>query len=161
MLTRQKILLKLLVNSEGHSTRLKLFKLAFLLSMEGTSEGLRTFYQFLPYLYGPYSFTLNYELNQLVNIGAISFPDKDRIELTAIGNKIATEKQKASLLQDLESLQAEYGVLNQKALLNIVYEKFPWFTFKSTQSNKIKTKKIRLIVPTTLLAIRVFKLMDY
>ena len=61
MLHRQKALLSILQQVGGQATTLQLMKWAFLLGQETQSHGGKTFYQFIPYRYGPYSFTLNRE----------------------------------------------------------------------------------------------------
>ncbi len=61
VLHRQKALLSILQQVGGQATTLQLMKWAFLLGQETQSHGGKTFYQFIPYRYGPYSFTLNRE----------------------------------------------------------------------------------------------------
>jgi uncharacterized protein (DUF488 family) len=143
MLTRQKILLQILVKADGQCTKIELTKLSFLLAKEGRSEQLKTFYEFVPYLFGPYSFTLNHELEHLVRSGFIKLPDENIIELTAFGKKNAPSEHDPRLLRDFELLQMNYLRLSQSKLVDRVYEKYPWFTLnsKSTEKRKV-TKKL-------------------
>lgn len=141
MLKRQKILLSLLNISGGRASRITLFKLAFLLSEEGQSEQLQTFYEFMPYLYGPYSFTLNHELDTLLRSGLINFVGTEGVELTSAGRLAAGHKFEPTLIQDLTVLEAEYARMNQKSLVNYVYDKFPAFTMNSSKPANRKTTR--------------------
>jgi len=69
MLIRQKVILSLIdqmgnqspSGNHGKVSRLQLVKWAFLLENE---RKMKTFYQFVPYHYGPFSFTLYHELGK-------------------------------------------------------------------------------------------------
>jgi len=138
MLTRQKILLRILADTGGKCTKIQLTKLSFLLANEGRSDQLKTFYEFLPYLFGPYSFTLNHEIDTLVRFGYIKLPEENDIELTTIGKKASRLNSDPRLDRDFELLHTSYGSLNQNVLLTRVYEKYPWFTANSKTVNKRK-----------------------
>lgn len=139
MLTRQKILLQILRSNDGQCSKMELAKLSFLLSKEGRSEQLKTFYEFVPYFYGPYSFTLTHELNHLLQAGFIEFPDETAIKLTTYGAQHAPRDFDARLNRDLELLEQKYSDLSQNKLVDLVYEKFPWYTVKSKLANKRKS----------------------
>ncbi len=131
MLKRQKILLQLLANANGSLSRTRLTKLAFLLSQLGKSEYLHTFYEFLPYLYGPYSFTLNHELDTLLRSGTVSLNEKDRILLTKVGHYQIENLNEPQLSRDFELVEKRYGALDQNSFIDTVYEQYPWFTINS------------------------------
>lgn len=141
MLTRQKVLLFLLANSNGSSSRTRLIKLAFLLFKQGKSDWLQTFYEFVPYLYGPFSFTLAHELDCMLRNGMLRFNERDRIELTDDGYRLANQLHEPQLSKDLDALKTEYGALNQNSFIESIYQNFPWFTVNSTKVDKQKTKK--------------------
>lgn len=139
MLTRQKILLRILADAGGKCTKIQLTKLSFLLANEGRSDQLKTFYEFLPYLYGPYSFTLNHEIDSLVRFGYVKLPEENDIELTNIGKKNSALHRDPRLDRDFELLHNSYGSLSQNALLTRVYEKYPWYTANSKSISKRKS----------------------
>jgi uncharacterized protein (DUF488 family) len=142
MLNRQKILLKLLSDNDGHCTKLELTKLAFLLSKEGRSEHLKTFYEFVPYKFGPYSFGLSHELGSLTKEGLISVSDDDQISLTSKGIKTCKQALEARLARDIELLKDNYASLSQSKLVDTVYAKYPWFTMNSQFANRRKAKRV-------------------
>lgn len=142
MLHRQKIVLKLLSEKKGQCSKLELTKLAFLLSKEGRSEHLRTFYEFVPYKFGPYSFGLSHELGSLTKEGLISITDEDQVFLTSKGTKASNQALEARLARDIELLQINYGSLSQSKLIDVVYAKHPWFTMNSQFVTKRKAKKV-------------------
>ncbi len=94
---------------------------------------MRTFYEFLPYLYGSYSFTLNHELDNLLRSGTISLNEKDRILLTVDGRRQIENMYESQLSSDFELLKKQYGALEQQSFLETVYKQFPWFTVNSKQ----------------------------
>ncbi len=124
---------------------MQLAKLSFLLAREGRSDQLKTFYEFVPYLYGPYSFTLNHELDNLVRYGLLLLPTDEKLELTKEGQKAVGNKLDARLLRDLELLEKNYGRLDQSSLVDEVYKKYPWFTLNS--SNKRKRNAAQIEAP--------------
>lgn len=142
MLNRQKILLRLLGDNDGHCSKLQLTKLSFLLAQEGRSEQLKTFYEFVPYKFGPYSFTLAHELGSLVKEGLLIISESEQVELTPKGKKLARQALEVRLARDIELLNQNYKALEQKKLIDFVYEKYPWYTANSQFPNKRKAKKI-------------------
>ncbi len=134
MLKRQRILLQLLADSGGTLNRTRLFKLAFLLSRLGKANCLENFYEFLPYLYGPYSFTLNHELDNLACSGMVNFNDDGKITLSAKGGEAANSLNEPGLSDDRKLIRNEYGKLGQQSLIQTVYKQYPWFTVKSSKA---------------------------
>src|SRR5258708_4600631 len=68
MFSRQRAILRLIANEGGAVCRLRLVKLAFLLSREPNAP--RTgIYDFVPYKRGPFSFTLYHDLRTLEREG--------------------------------------------------------------------------------------------
>ena len=88
MLIRQKAILSLIEQmsdqlpdgKEEKVSRLQLVKWSFLLDKE---KKVPTFYQFVPYLHGPFSFTLYHELNSLIRNNYIIEPSKNAIQRTS------------------------------------------------------------------------------
>lgn len=90
MLHRQKVLLLILQQVGGKADNLQLMKWSFLLSQETLSQGGKTFYHFIPYRYGPYSFTLNQETDSLIRSGFLEKDSNNSWNLTDIGKKADT-----------------------------------------------------------------------
>lgn len=139
MLKRQKILLNILNQSGGKLSRVKLVKIAFLLSNnEKIRDGI-PFYDFVPYKFGPFSFAMYRELAALERDGYIQTTDKS----IAVCDRLATEVTK--LIQDLPSrIQYEiYNVVREFArmsntnLLRHVYKQFPWYASASDRQDLV------------------------
>ena len=132
MFTRQKILIRIIEKAGGQMTRLHLVKLAFLLSPNIPTK--TRFYQFVPYLYGPFSFTLYHELEQLTSLGLLSCDTTDDKTLRLINHQAT---QPLGLNQDLDHaitrLITRYGKLSLSELIDDVYHRYPWFTLNSDQ----------------------------
>ena len=77
MLNLQKTLLRLLTSAQRPVGRLELTRLAFLLREEMSSQGGSTFYDFLPYKHGPFSFCL-YLTPQSPHLASITPASKKR-----------------------------------------------------------------------------------
>lgn len=129
MLNRQKVAIRVLQECGGRASRLQLMKLLFLLEQEFPSGGGSAFYRFMPYQYGPYSFSLNHELTQLVRDGLIR-EGETSWNLTDVGCAFEASLS-TEVVQDVESLIETYGSCSVQRLRNDVYERYPWFTLLS------------------------------
>lgn len=137
MLHRQKALLAILQQVGGQASTLQMMKWAFLLSQETSSHGGKTFYQFLPYCFGPYSFTLNRETDTLVRNGLVEKIDKKTWALTALGQKQSVNLPK-QISQDIATVTHQYGDLSGSDLIETVYAHYPWFTVNSDLPGKCR-----------------------
>ncbi len=117
-----------------------MMKWAFLLSQETSSHGGKTFYHFLPYHFGPYSFTLNRETDALVRSGLVEKVNVKTWELTHLGQKQSINlPQKIS--RDIASVTQQYGEFSGSELIETVYAHYPWFTVNSDLPGKRKEKR--------------------
>ncbi len=130
MLHRQQALLAILQQVGGEASTLQIMKWAFLLGKETPSHGGKTFYQFIPYRYGPYSFTLNRETDALVRNGLVKKTGQSSWQLISYGYGQQNNLPK-SVAQDITSIAQQYGQLSGAALIDSVYAKYPWFTVNS------------------------------
>ncbi len=119
----------MLQQTGGIASSLQMMKWAFLLSSETLSQGGKTFYQFIPYRYGPYSFTLNQETDSLIRNGFLLRNDNDW-ELTTLGKNLDINLPK-DISQDIQKIATIYGKLSGQKLVNLIYEKYSWFTVNS------------------------------
>lgn len=122
-----RIILMALFNPPESMTKIKLVKLLFLFSMEGTDST----YSFLPYKYGPFSFQLYRNLSALSHAGWMDgellkiHDDKKEDALNEI-------RMLPKLTRDnLINIHQRYGRLSEKEILKIVYAKYPEFIFRS------------------------------
>src|SRR5437867_6762271 len=77
VLTRQKSILRLISNAGGCIGKTRLHKLAFVLRDEVPGTPTSQVYQFVPYHFGPYSFTMNHDLKKLESEGFVRISDKE------------------------------------------------------------------------------------
>ncbi|MBP0026530.1 MAG: DUF488 domain-containing protein [Roseofilum sp. SID2] len=140
MLYRQRILLKIIQKTGGNVSLLQLMKWSFLLHQETPSGGGSTFYGFIPYLYGPYSFTLNREVDVLVRNGFLKKQESNRWQLTPVGQQQEVRLPN-QIHEDISTVINEYGKLSISELKNTVYHHYPWFTINSTIDNKCKPER--------------------
>ncbi len=66
-----------IANEGGRIEILRLVKLSFLLKATSERSPKAGLYDFVPYKYGPYSFTLNYELRAIERDGWVRVTDRD------------------------------------------------------------------------------------
>ncbi len=134
-IVRQKIILRLIERAGGKVARLNLVKWAFLFGQEYQREYSETYYQFLPYLHGPFSFTLYHEVDGLLREGILVAPTERTLEL-------GTESNAADFLlsreieRDIVEFWSRYGSYSTERLLNTTYRQYPWYTLKSENPQK-------------------------
>lgn len=136
LLTRQKIILAILVEAEHSLTRTVLVKLAFLLRHECLTAD-QSFYDFVPYRFGPFSFALYRELTALHRDGYVAEQD-GRVALVA-RNQALTEAKVNELPRSsrlgVSRIVSKYAGMDQAELLRGVYERYPWYALKSELEN--------------------------
>lgn len=133
MLTRQKAILGLLDGANGTLSRTKLIKLAFLLQRETLNGKSDSFYDFVPYKFGPFSFTLYHEMNALEKNGYIEVFDES---LQINPNLSQSVRALVAGLPErirvaVAGIIARYGKRKQRDLIKEVYKKYPWFATRS------------------------------
>lgn len=133
VLTRQKTVLSLLTQADRPLSPTVFVKLVFLLRHETSLQKDRSFYDFVPYNFGPFSFTLYWELGSLRQNGYVT-PEEERIALCGRTRDLA-EKEAEDLPSSIRTAVAEvldrYGKMNQRALVRDVYARYPWYATKS------------------------------
>ena len=136
MLIRQKVILSLIDQMGGQVSRLQLVKLAFLLGKEAR---MKTFYQFVPYHHGPFSFTLYHELETLRRNGYILFhPSEDGIQRVS---DVAIPPLNKGLGKQIIGFLRRYRELSTEELINHVYSCYPWFTINAEASERRMEKR--------------------
>ena len=144
MLIRQKVILSLIDQmggqmsdgTQGKVSCLQLVKWAFLLEKEAK---MKTFYQFVPYHHGPFSFTLYHELETLRRNGYIRFlTPEDRIQRV---NDVAIPPIDSALGNAIKDFSGKYRSLSIEKLVNHVYSHYPWFTINAKTSEHRREKR--------------------
>lgn len=133
VLTRQKTVLSLLVQADRPLSPTVFVKLVFLLRQETELGKDRSFYDFLPYNFGPFSFTLYWDLGSLRQNGYVT-PEEERISLCDRTRDLAeqeTEGLPASIRTAVADVLGRYGTMNQRALVRDVYARYPWYATRS------------------------------
>ena len=135
MLIRQKVILSLIDQMDSQVSRLQLVKLAFLLGQE---VEIKTFYQFVPYHHGPFSFTLYHELETLRRNGYIIEPPKEEIRRVS---DVAIPPIDCTLSNAIKDFSKRYSTLSTKALIKHVYFNYPWFTINAKAAEQRKEER--------------------
>lgn len=133
MLNRQKIVLALLDSAERALSRTEFVKLMFLLRQETPLGKEMPFYDFVPYKFGPFSFSLYRELEALSRDGYI-VEGPDHIALSVnmrdqIGSMLG--KLPRIVLETVSGVIHRYGRMSQDALMKETYKRYPWYATKS------------------------------
>lgn len=108
-------------------------KLIFLLDKKTTVGSISSFYDFVPYKFGPFSFTLYRELSNLRKNGYVDAQD-DFVQLN--GDLAPLIKQKINelpkqLMKSINYIVNRFSNTSQNELLRQVYAEYPWFAINS------------------------------
>ncbi len=124
---RQKVLLGLLENSPRESvSKIQMMKWLFLLKEEESIGKHGSFYDFLPYDYGPYSFQVYKDVAELERLGLIA-SGKESFRLLANAKEVLSPRVQEALQRILE----RYAGFPNKELMEYVYECYPWYASRS------------------------------
>lgn len=134
MYYRRKIILALFQIFDGKIDKISLQKLLFLFTQKQT----KTEYDFIPYLYGCYSYSLNADLTAMVKKGLL-FETKDDFT-----NNISTDYYKS--LKDVDKkiileVKSIYGKMNANALMKHTYLNFPYWAINSVKAKEILSEE--------------------
>lgn len=134
MFYRRKIILALLQAFDGHLPKISLQKLLFLFANRQTKPD----YDFVPYLYGCYSFSANADLTAMVRHGQLS---EDKTSFTKIGSvdyvKTLNEKDK-KILVDIKNT---YGKLTPNSLMKLTYLNYQYYAINSVKAKEFLTNE--------------------
>lgn len=135
MLRRQRTILKLFGTADCPVPATKLQKYVFLLRQETFLGRDSTFYDFLPYKYGPYSFAAQREVEALTAYGYLA-PSGSSLSLTSLGAREAmsvdSDTSRAVLF-----IVSKYGKIGLQPLLKDVYARYPWYARNSELQNLV------------------------
>ena len=129
MLRRQRTILHVLTAADGSVSATQLQKYVFLLREETFLGQDGTFYEFLPYRFGAYSFAAQREIEALTNCGYIESTSSS-LCVTALGKREARQVD-SDTARAILTIVSKYGKIPLKALLRDVYCRYPWYASKS------------------------------
>lgn len=125
MFYRRKIILALIELLGGEVEKLRFQKLLFLYAMRKQNPE----YDFVPYKFGCYSYSANADMKAMVKRGTLSETENAYTKEDK-ANYISTLKVKDKVL--LKQVVADYGQMNNSALIKHTYLNFPFYAIHST-----------------------------
>ena len=144
MLIRHRTILFLLTRVPKPLTRTVFVKLVFLLRHETPLKNVASFYDFVPYKYGPFSFTLYRDLELLRQEGYVTTGDKIALcEHTLSQTQSETEKLTASMASAVIDIVNRHSARSPNALISDIYRRYPWFALNSElpERNPVSTQR--------------------
>lgn len=136
MFTRQKILLALLQAADRPVSRLELTKWAFVMRHDSPSRGGASFYDFVPYHFGPFSFALYQEMDKLVTQGLVVQSDATHWSSSST-TSLKLEKDLATEAKNFGNRLAKRNIDN---LIDEIYSRFPEYTVNSKRARLAERK---------------------
>ena len=136
MLTRQKTILALLSQASESLSPTVFVKLVFLLRHETELRKDKTFYDFVPYKYGPFSFALYRELANLRCNGYVT-SDEERVALCEHNAGLSDDKLDALPAAAKEAVDEVVNRCKGKSpsrLVNDIYARYPWYAINSERA---------------------------
>jgi uncharacterized protein (DUF488 family) len=130
MLNRQKILLLMLEAAGRPVQRVELMKWSFLLRHETHAAGGPSFYDFVPYRLGPFSFSLYQEIGRLQELSYVQSDGEQAWSLNPELSEPASEVN-GSLKAEVRCLVSKFNRYSSNELLDYVYNRYPAFTVNS------------------------------
>lgn len=128
MFKRHKIILGILLEAPKVPTRTELMKWLFLLRQETCLSSESSFYDFIPYKYGPFSFMVYRDLEELARYGYLK---GESYELSPSMTKEARdifETLPGPTQEAVRNVVRSYGRHSRNELVNYIYEKYSWFS---------------------------------
>lgn len=144
MFYRRKIILALLQLLHGRLDKLRLQKLVFL-TAQGQS---RPVFEFVPYKYGCFSFSLNADLSAMVRNGQLA---EDADHYRKVDGLDYLAQIKAEDRKSLSIIATVYGKSSSNELMRFTYLKFPFYAINSVKAPELLTEdeyqKVRSVRP--------------
>ena len=134
MFYRRKLILAMLQLFDGRLDKIRLQKLLFLT----TGKQAKADYDFIPYKFGCYSYSVNADLTVMVTKGFL-FEDETYFEKKDKVNYLI--QLKPSDLRALQQVRAMYGEMSPRELMRYTYINFPFYATKSEVAGKILNPK--------------------
>jgi len=133
MLRRQRTLLNLLDTAGRSVSATQLQKYLFLLRQETFLESDSAFYDFLPYRFGPFSFSAHRETGALIDYGYIQSSKSGSttcLTVTSLGAKEAAAVD-SDTTRAIRFVLTKSGNASARDLMKDVYKRYSWFASNS------------------------------
>lgn len=143
MTARQSSIIRFLDRLQGHASKLHHVKLAFVVTAALPRSAI---YEFVPYKYGPYSFTLHYDLAQMARDGWIETTGTE-VRLLGFRNE-APRELTFGFAAEVDRILDKYVAVPVASLVADVYRRYPWYTANSNDPSRraVKLPKARIAV---------------
>lgn len=128
MFAREKIVLELLDQLHQPVSKTVFVKLVFLLRHETSLQNMSSFYDFVPYKYGPFSFTLYRELERLMSSGYVREVEDKLASLPLVASRGSLSSLSKTAVHHVVR---NYGTTSRETILEYVYRRYPWFALNS------------------------------
>lgn len=126
-----RVILGILLESGQPITRIRLMKLLFIIRQETDIRKIGSFYDFIPYRYGPYSFLADRDLRGLMRIGFV-IGEKLSIPEEQLTTAIETYREFPNSVRDeIRQLVLYYQSYSDQQLMKNVYDRYPDYTILS------------------------------
>ncbi|MCU0712005.1 MAG: DUF488 domain-containing protein [Pirellula sp.] len=145
MLNRQKVLLSMLELADRPVGRIELMKWAFYVRQVSPSKGGDSFYDFLPYHFGPFSFALYQEVGKLEEQGYVTSSDENHWTLGPMN----PTKPPKDVDADARNAVKTLSHLSVDNLLDQIYARFPYFTMNSKRQRLVERPEGRQEIYTS------------
>jgi uncharacterized protein (DUF488 family) len=146
MFYRRKIILALLQLFEGELEKIRLQKLLFLFSKRQESA----VYDFVPYLYGCYSYSANADMTAVVKHGLLT---ETEIKFSIAQKDDYLKMVKEADYKLLFDIKRQYGTMTADALMKHTYVNYPYWATKSIKAKSllsaIELEKVKKSIPDT------------
>lgn len=127
---RQRVILAFVARARRRPTKLQLVKWLFLLGEETAVRQHVPYYDFLPYDYGPFSFTLYNELGRLREQKFLDeklrIPTGQQPVVNAAVDRLGLE-----VLRAVDEILGQYGMMTPSHLRDTVYDRYEWYASRS------------------------------
>ena len=129
---RQRFLLAFLQAAGGSLSKMDFQKLLFLAHCKKTAS----YYDFVPYKFGCYSFQAQSDIEVLASLGWLHVDDR-RIRLTNHPKHILNESETTELNRFME----EFSKIRGRQLVKYVYEHYPYYATRSQMATDVMDKE--------------------
>jgi uncharacterized protein (DUF488 family) len=130
MFYRRKILLALLQAFENKLEKIPLQKLLFLFTIRQPKPD----YDFVPYLYGCYSFSAAADLAAMVRNGNLA---DEKTHYTSLEKQNYISKLKENDKQILREVKTAYGAMSTNALIKYTYRNYTYYAISSVKAKAL------------------------
>lgn len=125
MFYRRKIILSLLQLLGGELEKIRIQKLLFLYSQKKKDPE----YEFIPYKYGCYSYSLKADLVTMIKRGTLGENENSYIKAVAADSLKSLKPEDKKILVEVVNL---YGKMSNSTLIKHTYVNYPYYATKST-----------------------------